>query len=110
MQASFMSLTEPQALPGTVCTIIRDHLAVVRLQGDIDLAMAGELARVTAGLPSRVTDVVVDTSSMTFADGTLVAFVAALVEHHQVTLRAPTRIVRQLFAVSGVRDLPTSEV
>jgi hypothetical protein len=110
MQASFMSLTEQQALPGTVCTIIRDHVAVVRLQGDIDLAMNGELARITAGLPSRITDVVLDTSSMTFADVTLVAFVAALLEHHHVRLRDPAAIVRELFAVSGVPDIPTGEV
>jgi hypothetical protein len=92
------------ALPGTISTILKGRRAVIWLQGDIDLAMAGELGRVQALLPRHITHLLLDLSRMAFCDGTLIAFIEAMLEHHTVSVRQPSPLAADFLRTVGLSD------
>lgn len=92
-----------QSLPGTIPTDLDGQQAVIWLEGDVDLAMAGELSRVPA-LPQRVGEVVLDVSGMTFCDGTLTDFIDAMLEHRTVRLRQPRPLTTEFLRAVGLAD------
>lgn len=93
-----------QARPGTLLSVLDGQEAVIWLKGEIDLTLAGELSHVAALLPRRVTEVVLDASGITFCDGTLTAFIEALLEHRTIWLRQPAPLVTDFLRVVGLGD------
>jgi hypothetical protein len=105
MSEPFEWATSPTpALPGTISTILDGQRAVIWLQGDIDLAMAGELGRVQALLPRHITHLLLDLSRMTFCDGTLTAFIDAMLEHHTVSVSQPSPLATDYLRTVGLAD------
>jgi len=83
---------------------------VVRLEGDIDIALRDEAGLAMAAVLAHDARVVVDASDATFVDSSGIAFVLQL--QHAVTeaglrvsLRDPHRVVRDVLEVLGVDTL-----
>lgn len=107
--------TEREERPGVVRSALADDHALVWLDGEFDLASAARLKVVAdelaaAGRPA----VVVDATTVGFADSTLMNFLAVLARQGGVTMCNPSPEVRELMAlcglgsVVGVVDAPIS--
>jgi anti-anti-sigma regulatory factor len=87
------------ALPpvGQAFALIGIDRGTVVLRGEIDLALAGILARLAETVPKLSPRVVVDAAEVTFADSTLVDFLAELGTYGPVSVHNSPRAVRELF-------------
>jgi hypothetical protein len=85
--------------PGTVTTLARNEELWVRLSGELDLSLRPQLEALIPEVVEYRGRVIVDARSVTFCDGTLPAFLAALVGRKQVDLLAPTRLVREVLTL-----------
>lgn len=96
----------PSALEsdGSVLTSIEPGRAVVWLRGQIDLALAADLADLAAHVSDLGPHVVLEVSRMTFCDSTLVNFIAAISEQVAVTVRRPPRWLVDLLDICGQSD------
>jgi anti-anti-sigma regulatory factor len=89
---------------GGILTIVGPDQTVVRLDGEIDLSMAGEFARLIASLPSATAELVLDVSALTFCDSTLADFLAVMLRHMPVTVTRPNPWLREFLALIGLAD------
>jgi anti-anti-sigma factor len=89
---------------GGVLTTTEGNRTTVRLEGDIDLAMAEEFGQLLLGLPTTATEIVLDVSGLVFCDSTLINFVAAVHEQLPVTIAPPNRWVVELLRLAGLAD------
>jgi anti-anti-sigma factor len=78
---------------------------VVRLEGEIDLAMAGEFAELIRTLPHETDELVLDVSGLTFCDATFAGFLAAMLTHMPVTVTHSSRWVRDFLTLVALDDL-----
>jgi anti-anti-sigma factor len=93
-----------RAPSGGILTIVGPDQTVVRLDGEIDLSMAGEFAQLVASLPSATAEIVLDVNALTFCDATLASFLAVMLRHMPVTLTQPSPWVREFLALTGLAD------
>ena len=93
-----------QAPSGGVLTIVGPDQTVVRLDGEIDLSMAGEFAQLVTSLPTATTELVLDVSALTFCDATLAGFLAVMLQHMPVTVSGPNPWVREFLDLTGLTD------
>jgi anti-anti-sigma factor len=89
---------------GRIVTRMGEDRVIVRLLGDIDLSLRGELDLLAQQLTRSETPVLVDAADLRFADCTVVGFLAAIAARAPVTVRQPTRLVRELLHLSGLAD------
>jgi anti-anti-sigma factor len=89
---------------GGILTIIGPDQTVVRLDGEIDLSMAGEFAELVERLPSATAELVLDVSALTFCDATLAGFLAAMLRHMPVAVTRPNPWVAEFLALIGLDD------
>ena len=89
---------------GGILTTTEGSLTTVRLEGDIDLAMAEEFGQLLLSLPTTSTQIVLDVAGLRFCDSTLVNFVSAMHRHLPVTVAPPNRWVVELLRVVGLAD------
>jgi ABC-type transporter Mla MlaB component len=89
---------------GSVLPVLRPERVIVWLFGQIDLDLAPELARISAQAPRAAPHLVIDTSQVTFVDGTLARFICEVQPQMTVTMRRPPPLVLDLLSVTGVRD------
>jgi anti-anti-sigma regulatory factor len=93
-----------RAPSGGILTIVGPDQTVVRLDGDIDLSMAGEFAQLVASLPTATAELVLDVSALTFCDATLAGFLAVMLPHMPITVARPNRWIREFLALTGLAD------
>jgi anti-anti-sigma regulatory factor len=75
---------------------------MVHLSGEVDLCLRPQLLGLTRRLAGHNRSTVVDLSGVKFADGTLAGFLAAAVGQGPVTVRASTRLARELLRLYGL--------
>jgi hypothetical protein len=78
---------------------------VVRLVGDIDLAMAAELTALTRTLPAETDAIVVDVSGLTFCDATFAGFLAVMLTRMPVTVTHSSLWFRDFLALVSLAGL-----
>jgi anti-anti-sigma regulatory factor len=93
-----------QSPSGGILTIVGPDQTVVRLDGDIDLSMAGEFAQLVASLPTATAELVLDVSALTFCDATLAGFLAVMLPNMPITVTGPNRWIREFLALTGLVD------
>jgi anti-anti-sigma factor len=93
-----------RAPSGGILTIVGPDQTVVRLDGEIDLSMAGEFAHLVASLPSATAELVLDVSALTFCDATVAGFLAVMLGQMPVTVARPNPWVREFLALTGLAD------
>jgi anti-anti-sigma regulatory factor len=93
-----------RAPSGGILTIVGPDQTVVRLDGDIDLSMAGEFAQLVASLPTATAELVLDVSALTFCDATLAGFLAVMLPNMPITVTRPNRWIREFLALTGLAD------
>jgi anti-anti-sigma regulatory factor len=76
----------------------------VEMVGEIDLSHRPRLTALARRLGRYSGPVVVDLAGVTFGDATLARFLAETVARGTVTVRAPTRIMREFLALYDVQD------
>jgi hypothetical protein len=89
---------------GGILVTLTPERTVVRLEGDIDLAMAVEFGLLMLSLPTATAEIVLDVGALTFCDCTLVNFVAAMQAELPVTVAPPNRWVVELLLVAGLAE------
>jgi hypothetical protein len=89
---------------GGIQTTLSPDRTVVRLTGDIDLAMAEEFGRLLLSLPTATREIVLDVGDLTFADSTLVNFVAVMHEQLTIAVAPSNRWVVELQRLVGLVD------
>ena len=89
---------------GGILTIVGPDQTVVQLEGEIDLSMAGEFAKLVESLPSTTAELVLDVSGLTFCDASLAGFLAVMVGEMPVTISRPNRWVREFLGLVGMAD------
>ena len=89
---------------GGILISLSPELTVVRLTGDIDLAMAHEFGLLLLNLPTSTREIVLDVGDLTFADSTLVKFVGVMHQLLPVTVASPNRWVVELLRMVGLTD------
>lgn len=97
--------TPPPSEPsGSVVTSIESGQAVVWLRGEIDLALAVDLAGVAAQVSDLGRDLVLEASRMTFCDSTLVNFIGTVSRQVAVTVNRPPHLLIDLLEICGLSD------
>jgi anti-anti-sigma regulatory factor len=89
---------------GGILTIVGPDQTVVRLEGEIDLSMAPEFAKLVDNLPSTTAELVLDASGLTFCDASLAGFLAVMVGEMPVTISGPNPWVREFLGLVGMAD------
>lgn len=89
---------------GGILTTTSGARTTVRLEGDIDPAIAEEFGQLLLGLPTTSTEIVLDVSGLTFCDSTLVNFVTVVREQLPVTIAPSNRWVVELLRLVGLAD------
>jgi anti-anti-sigma regulatory factor len=77
--------------------------AVVWLFGEIDLALADDLDRLSGQVRDLAPHLVLDVSQMTFFDTTLMNFIAVVCRDTAVTVRRPPRHLVDLLTICGLK-------
>jgi anti-anti-sigma regulatory factor len=93
-----------RAPSGGILTIVGPDQTVVRLDGDIDLSMAGEFAQLVVSLPTATAELVLDVSALTFCDATLAGFLAVMLPHMPITVTGPNRWLREFLSLTGLAE------
>jgi anti-anti-sigma factor len=96
--------TWERAASGGILTIVGPDQTVVRLDGEIDLSMAGEFAELIASLPTATAELVLDVTALTFCDATLAGFLAVMLRHMPVAVTRPNPWVLEFLAMTGLAD------
>lgn len=84
------------ALSSSVLTVVRDDRIVVWLFGDVDHRVASDLRVIARYAPDVAAQLVLEGSHVTFCDSTLLHFIALMTSRMPVTVRRPTRMLRQI--------------
>ena len=92
---------------GYVLTSIEPGRAVLWLGGDVDLTLADDLAELEGHLRDLAPHLVLEVSSTSFCDSTLINFVASVCDDVSVTIRRPPRLLVDLLAVCALTDQVT---
>ena len=85
--------------PGTVTTVVVDGELVVRMAGEIDLALRPELDVVIRQVAEHAGRVILDAGDVTFCDGTLPGFLVELHGGGPVSVRAASRLVGEVLTL-----------
>lgn len=89
---------------GSVSAQFEGERAVVWLTGGIDVALAGDLDKVSDAVLVRATQVMLETAHMSFCDAVLAQFLREVSYQVPVTIRQPTPAFRQFLASWGLID------
>jgi anti-anti-sigma factor len=95
---------------GSITVTEEPDASVVRLVGEIDVALRAAAGAALASTLERDLPVVIDTSQVTFVDSTGIAFLVQFAtigrdEGLAVTLRRPPALVVEVLDLLGVTDL-----
>jgi anti-anti-sigma regulatory factor len=89
-------------LPGRVTSVVLGPDLIVWLYGEVDQSLRPALALVAEQVRGHRGALVVDAEGLTFCDGTLAGFLAEASGQGPVSLRSPSRLVRDLLRVYGL--------
>ena len=87
---------------GSVLTSFEPGRAIVWLRGEIDLALADDLAELVSHVHDLGPHLVIEVSQLTFCDVTLVNFLAAVSKEVAVTVRRPPRLLTDLLKMCNL--------
>jgi anti-anti-sigma factor len=90
---------------GRIATTLGENTVIVRLAGEIDLALDQELRELNEDLARMRLPVVVDAADLAFCDATLVGFLAVAAARNPVRVESANRVVRDLFQLTGLDAL-----
>ena len=88
--------------PGSVLTVLKDDEVIVWLIGEIDGSLALDLQVIAEEAPRCARSLVLDGSRVTFADSTVLRFIAIAAADMQLTIRRPSPIFSDILAFSGL--------
>jgi anti-anti-sigma regulatory factor len=91
--------TSAERAPATVTTLVNDVELVVSISGEVDLFLQPELeaaAKLVIGYDGQV---LVDVAGVTFCDATLAGFLSETSDQALVSVRAPSRLVREFLVL-----------
>jgi hypothetical protein len=89
---------------GEVLPVIRPERVTVWLRGDVDLSLTHDLLAVSATLTRLRLPLVVDVSGLTFCDATVADFLSCAADLTSVSVRRPSRLMRDFLHVFGLAD------
>jgi anti-anti-sigma regulatory factor len=94
--------TSAERPPGAVTTFVNAGELVVRFSGEVDLCLQPELAALTKRVLRHDGPVMVDAAEVTFCDATLARFLSDTIGQASVSVRAPSRLVREFLVLYGL--------
>jgi hypothetical protein len=101
MSVQTVDLTKPTYPPaGSALTVMDATTTTVWLFGEIDHAMADELAQIATH--AATPEVILELGRVTFADSSLANFVAVLSQDASVTVKRAARQIVELLTVTGL--------
>jgi anti-anti-sigma regulatory factor len=87
---------------GAVTTLVNDVELVVRISGEVDLFLQPELEAAVKRVIGYHGRVLVDLAGVTFCDATLAGFLSETSDQAPVSVRAPSRLVREFLVLYGL--------